>query len=533
MSEAMAISPSLTVPRRGRGEGTPAPGVLVKHTDFDDGVEIQKFGQKGEWGVSICRWGFACLSVMSFVLVPGCPEVIPPQGGANTIDDAAIKRTVLKWNQIAVDASGLDHAPANVGAPHEFGHQLGPTRSSRAMAIVHVAVGDVVAATSGDFESYTGLNVDSTEISEEAAIAQAAHDTLVALFPSQSASFDNALTDELAAIADGAAKNAGIDLGQQAAAAILALREGDGSELTVPYEFSDAPGAWRTDPINPDQQPLGEEWYRVTPFVLNGAAQFRCPPPPAMNSAEYTAAFNEVKELGGDGIATPTTRTDEQTQIGLYWAYDGTPSLCAPPRLYNQLARQIADDQELGGVETARLLALMNVALADAGIAVWESKYHYNFWRPVTGVREADEGTGPTGLGDGNPDTLGDPTYVPLCAPASNLAGPNFTPPFPAYPSGHAGFGGALFQTLRSFLGTDDVTFTFVSDELNGVTVDNEGNVRPLVPRTFTSLSQAEEENGQSRIYLGIHWSFDKTAGIAQGQQVADYVFANAFRPTE
>jgi hypothetical protein len=119
----------------------------------------------------------------------------------------------------------------------------------------------------------------------------------------------------------------------------------------------------------------------------------------------------------------------------------------------------------------------------------------------------------------------------PLGAPASNLTGPNFTPPFPAYPSGHAGFGGALFQTLRRFYGTDRIAFTFVLDEYNGVTRGNDGNVRPLVPRSFSSLSQAEEENGQSRIYLGIHWSFDKTEGIAQGRRVADYVFENAFVP--
>src|SRR5436190_12920969 len=120
---------------------------------------------------------------------------------------------------------------------------------------------------------------------------------------------------------------------------------------------------------------------------------------------------------------------------------------------------------------------------------------------------------------------------MPLGAPASNLQGPNFTPPFPAYPSGHAGFGAALFETLRRFYGTDAIAFTFVSDEFNGVTRDREGNVRPLLPRTFASLSSAEEENGQSRIYLGIHWSFDKTEGIAQGRHVADYVFTHAFEP--
>jgi hypothetical protein len=120
---------------------------------------------------------------------------------------------------------------------------------------------------------------------------------------------------------------------------------------------------------------------------------------------------------------------------------------------------------------------------------------------------------------------------MPLGAPASNLTGPNFTPPFPAYPSGHAGFGGALFQLLRHFYGTDAIAFTFVSDEFNGVTQDNTETVRPLKPRSFTSLSQAEDENGQSRIYLGIHWAFDKTAGIAQGRRVADYVFEHAFVP--
>src|SRR5690606_28294814 len=150
----------------------------------------------------------------------------------------------------------------------------------------------------------------------------------------------------------------------------------------------------------------------------------------------------------------------------------------------------------------ARLLALANVAMADAAIGIWESKYYWDFWRPVTGIREADEGTGPTGAGDGNPLTVGDPTFTPFGAPASNTGDPNFTPPFPAYPSGHAGFGGALFQTLRRFFGTDEIAFTFVSDEYNGITLDNEGRVRELKPRSFVSLSEAEEENGQSRIYL-------------------------------
>src|SRR5206468_419482 len=212
-----------------------------------------------------------------------------------------------------------------------------------------------------------------------------------------------------------------------------------------------APGKWRQDPISQNPLALGAHWGDVTPFVLRSGDQFRVPPPPDLDNREYTGAYNEVKAVGGDGIVTPTVRTADQTLTGIFWAYDG------------------------------------------AGVAIWESKYHYVFWRPVTGIRESD----------GNLRTPPDPTYSPLGAPASNLNGPNFTPPFPAYPSGHAGFGGALFQILRDFYGTDRIAFTFVSDELNGETLDNEGNVRPLVSRSFSSLSQAEEENGQSRIYLG------------------------------
>jgi hypothetical protein len=191
----------------------------------------------------------------------------------------------------------------------------------------------------------------------------------------------------------------------------------------------------------------------------------------------------------------------------------------------------IADERGATTIELARLLALVNVAMADAGTAIWESKYRYQVWRPVTGIREANPGTGPTGKGDNNSLTLGDPSFMPLGAPASNLNGPNFTPPFPAYPSGHAGFGGAIFQTLRNFYGTDEISFTFVSDEFNGKTKGNDGRIRPRIPRSFRNLSQAEEENGQSRIYLGIHWAFDKTNGITQGRHVANYVFEHAFQP--
>jgi hypothetical protein len=448
-----------------------------------------------------------------------------------------LRSWVIHWNEVAINASGVDHTPVAPGEDRVFGEQIGPGRSARAMAIVHIAIFDSLIAANGGYRSYTGLPRVSGVVSTKAAVAYAAHDTLVALFPSQKASLDSELLDSVRRLRDSpTAIFNGVRLGRRAADAILDLRAADGSQhaepiLGVDHNTSNEAGHWRQDPISLNRVALGGHWGEVMPFVLAGPAQFRAPPPPAMTSEEYTEAFNEVKRLGGDGSTTPTERTADQTFVGVFWAYDGTPSLCAPPRLYNQIAVTIAKKQGTGAIGTARLLALINVAMADAGIAIWESKYFYDFWRPVTGIREADAGAGPIGAGDGNPATLGDPTYSPLGAPGSNLNGPNFTPPFPSYPSGHAGFGGALFQILRRFYGTDRVAFTFVSDEFNGVTRDNQGNVRPLRARSFTRLSQAEEENGQSRIYLGIHWEFDKSEGITQGEQVADYVFFRTYRP--
>ncbi len=454
------------------------------------------------------------------------------EGGSTNVSLAALRH----WNRVAIDTSGLDHTPLEAGENRVFGHALGPGRASKAMAVVHIAIFEAVNAIDGGYASYVGLAAAPDGTSLPAAIAKAAHATLVALYPSHAPRLDPLLADALDGIPDGPAKTQGIALGAAAAAAILAMRATDGSHHDEPlygidYMAGDDAGVWRQDPVSPHPLALGALWSTVTPFVLTSSAQFRAPEPPLMSSAEYATAYDEVQRLGSDGVTTPTERTEEQTFIGTYWAYDGLPSLCAPPRLYNQILMEIADRMGTGVVETARLLALSNVAMADAGIAIWESKYFYKFWRPVTGIRESDTGTGPTGTGDGNATTVGDDTFTPLGAPASNTLGLNFTPPFPAYPSGHAGFGGALFQTLRQFYGTDDIPFTFVSDEWNGETLDNEGVLRPLRPRSFSSLSEAEEENGQSRIYLGIHWSFDKTEGIAQGRAVADYVFDHLYVP--
>ena len=316
---------------------------------------------------------------------------------------------------------------------------------------------------------------------------------------------------------DGRAK--GLELGRKCAQAMMQARGDDGSDLSMGYTPRNEPGFHQVDPNNPNQGFHAPQWGQVDPFVMEDVTDFPTPPPPARNSAEYAAAYAELLLFGGDGDGTPTIRTPEQTEIGTYWAYDGRPGLGTPPRLYNQIVRVIAKKMDNTTDENARLLALVNMAMADAGIQCWKVKYDYEFWRPIVAIRAGDT--------DGNDDTPGDPAWNPLGAPLTNgtPGAPNFTPPFPAYTSGHATFGAASLRMAANFYHRDDISFSFVSDELNGINTDQNGNVRPRVVRRFRSLSQAYQENAQSRIYLGIHWQFDATKGVAAGEDIADYVY--------
>src|SRR5256884_6309034 len=243
------------------------------------------------------------------------PNVSPLVGPRQGLD------LLHRWNVIAINASGLDHTPVAPGENRVFGEQLGPGRSSRAMAIVHVAMFDALDAVVGDYTSYTGTQVGPGPTSLDAAISQAARDTLTAMFPSQTATFDAYLAQDLALVRNAQQRANGIDLGHRAAAAILAMRLNDGSQVPEPrvgvdYFPSDQPGHWRQDPISLIPLALGAHWGECIPFVVTSTTQFRSPPPPDMTSSDYTAAYNEVKNLGG---ATGSQRTEEQTFIATFW----------------------------------------------------------------------------------------------------------------------------------------------------------------------------------------------------------------------
>lgn len=460
----------------------------------------------------------SALSALSVVVCFGAvtSTASDVRGGHGCPTNPLNRDAVLAWNAVALQAVADDHT-------HGVPKQGGPGRTSRSLAIMHAAMFDAVNSIVGGFKPYAAY-WPVTGASLDAAVAQAAHDTLAALYPGQAHVFAAKLKSFLLPIPKGTPRNKGIELGAFVASQVLSAREDDGWDDSPTYVEGTDPGDHRADPLNPQQGYLGPGWGYVTPFgVGEDMAFFIADPPPPLGSPEYAAAFNDVKALGAKDSQA---RTAEQTQIGLFWAYDGVKKLGAPPRLYNQIARVVAAQECNSEVENARLFALINIAMADAGIASWATKYIYNLWRPIVAIRNADL--------DGNAATDQDASWVPLGAPASNQSGDDFTPPFPAYTSGHATFGAALFRTLENFYGTDDISFEFTSDELNGVTTNADGSSRApfptagFAPRAFASFSQAAAENARSRIYLGVHWQFDVDVGLAQGTAVADAVFANA-----
>ena len=430
--------------------------------------------------------------------------------------------SILFWNQVALDASKADFSsptPADDPAPQ----QPGPTYSSRALAIVHLAMYDAYAAITGSatYLTYGTVPGISTLPAAQAAVAAAACLTLVAMFSRQKDFFLKKHGDFLAALgATDPEVEKGLAWGKLVANQMLDSRKNDGSEASNDqYAPSAMPYRHRPDPLNPAQGFLGPLWGKVTPFGVNNLNSVitALPAPPA-SAALYATNFNQVKTLGQE---QGSTRTPAQTTTGLFWAYDGARNIGLPPRLYNQVIRAIAMTFGSTEAQNAKLFAMVNAGMADAGIQAWYEKYKHNFWRPVVGIRESDAGWGPTGIGDSNATTIGDSYWKPLGAPRTNRTGaPSFTPGFPAYPSGHATFGTTALRLAERALALPAAfTFNFVSDEFNGENAGAAG-IRPVHKRTMT-IAQAIEDNLASRVFLGVHWRFDGDTGRQIGEDIA------------
>ena len=367
---------------------------------------------------------------------------------------------VVRWNRVATDAA--------VAA------QVDPLNESRIFAILHASIHDALNAIERRYESYQPRGAAAPNALPEAAVAGAAHTALVELMPARKADFDAAL----AAVQS----RSGLQVGRQAAESVLAKRRDDGANRDVAYTPGSKPGDYRPTP--PDFTPAAfVQWGQIRPFALKSAAQFRPVPPLGAKSARALAEIQEVRAIGGE---TSALRTAEQSEISRYW-YESSP------QGWNRIARVVALERRLDEWESARLLALVNFAMADGFIGGFEAKYHFNYWRPATAIREA-----------GNAEWLPDLQ----------------TPPVPDYPSTHTVLGAAAAAVLARFFATDFVSFSMTS-----------GEPYPGITRKFWSFSEAARENGASRILAGIHFATAVQAGHEQGDRIGAWTYERTLRP--
>jgi hypothetical protein len=385
---------------------------------------------------------------------------------------------VIQWNQflLGIQATAGDQ-PATIHPTYE-------------LAIMHAAIYDAVVSIDHSATPYLTSVHGPRHASVAAAADAAAHDTLVKLYPSQRASIDQEYAGLLAQVRAGQDKSQGIRVGENVAERLLARRANDGSGAPlIPFQPGMAPGEYQLTPPA-FAQPVFTHWRFVKPFALRRADEFRPPAPPALTGPKYAAAINEVTTLG---VAQGSTRTADQTQIGMFW----NPPIWAT---WNRIAQTVALGHAGTLSQHARTFAALNLTFADSVIAFYDAKYAYRVWRPVTAIRNADT--------DGNPDTEADPNWTPLSA----------TAPDPSYPGAHGTISAAGAAILASIYG-NDVQFTVTSPALPGV------------ERPFVSFSEAAEEASVSRIYNGNHTRIDQVAGEDLGRDIGGFVLRNDLIP--
>ena len=390
---------------------------------------------------------------------------------------------VLDWNEQAIDATRLARNP--------------PPMSSFYLATYHIAIFDAINGITRTNHGWLVNDPAPAGANIDAAVAGAAYTVLNALWTATNPrTLEVAYEKAVAAIPDGQGKTDGLAWGKKVAEAVLAKRADSGYNKPIPGKYSSTePGKWRETPPT-FRPPLLPFWGKVVPFAMTSQSQFRAPPPYTIDSKEYADEVAYVNKVGNRDVAD---RTEYQTLCTPFWMDDlGTST---PPGHWNMIAQDIARRKALSVPDAARFFALLNIAEADAAIAVWETKFFYSTWRPETAIRELDPKT--------NPNAPQNPNFIP------NLA----SPPFPSYVSGHSAFSAAGARIIALFIGTDDIEFSTTSDGLPGVV------------HTFKRLSDAQREAGMSRVWGGIHVMSDNLEGQKLGVKVADWVFSSQLLP--
>ncbi len=363
--------------------------------------------------------------------------------------------------------------------------QLPNTPFTRSLAMLHVAMFEAVNAVERRYLPYKLELTADKSTSKDAAAASAAHAILLKLFPDQQAALDQAFAASLVTVTDARAKASGIELGQRAAAGIIALRTDDGSDAKESYRPFAKPGVYV-----PTALPIESTSGGVRPWVMKEGAQFRPAPPPALDSETWARDLNEIKEIGG---AASKTRTTTQTDIGRFWFLTG-------PRSYGPLVQQVAEKRKLDVLDSARLHAHVAMAASDAFIAVFDAKYAYNFWRPITAIRNADLAS--------NPRTQRDATWTPL----------GVTPPHPEYPCAHCITAAAVAEVLKEHGGND----------IGGLTLQT--TPAPGGSRSWTSVDDYSKEVSEARIYAGFHYRFSTEAAKTMGRQIGELTVSTLMR---
>jgi hypothetical protein len=379
---------------------------------------------------------------------------------------------ITDWNERAVAAG--------------YKARVTPGVSARNIAMVHIAMFEALNSIEPRYTPYRKQFTTAPGASREAAAAAAAHHILVQEYPDQAKELDKALEAALAAVTDEQAKVEGVRLGEEAARAIRLERGTDGADAPNTYRPYTTAGKYV-----PTEFPVMSTWGGVRPFALKTGGQFRPQAPYPLTSTQWAKDYAEVKKMGAK---SGSARTAEQTEIARFWELVG-------PATYNPVARQLSAAKGLDTIENARLFALFSIAAADAGVAIFEAKYKYNFWRPVTAIRNADM--------DGNNATERDPGWEPFIR----------TPMHPEYPCAHCTFQSTAASVLEAFFASDSASFKLTSTTAPGVT------------RSFSKLSDYVAEVVNARVYDGVHYRTSGEAGAAMGRKIGQYTVHNFLKP--